>query len=99
MKKQRKEMRITVATGPDYRPLIFFQGNDLFRSGDWKEAAEKYRDAIMCWGPQPVYLSNLAAALLKLELCVRFWAFPSPNADQIVSYRGVQIRARRHRRG
>ncbi|KAI1786102.1 hypothetical protein LXA43DRAFT_1185370 [Ganoderma leucocontextum] len=44
------------------------EGNDLFRVGKWQEAAEKYRSAIICRGPQPVYLANLAAALLKLEL-------------------------------
>ena len=52
----------------------------MFRSGKWKEAAEMYRNAIMCWGPQPVYLSNLAAALLKLELYDSFLIVPvAPN--------------------
>ena len=44
------------------------QGNVLFRSGNWIEAAEKYRAAAMVAGPQPVFMSNLAASLLKLEL-------------------------------
>ncbi|KAI1786100.1 TPR-like protein [Ganoderma leucocontextum] len=44
------------------------EGNDLFRQEEWAEAAEKYRAAALLGGPQPVYLSNLAACLLKLDL-------------------------------
>ncbi|PIL32501.1 transporter [Ganoderma sinense ZZ0214-1] len=44
------------------------EGNDLFRENEWEEAAEKYRAAALLGGPQPVYLANLAACLLKLEM-------------------------------
>ncbi|KAL1942221.1 hypothetical protein VTO73DRAFT_6285 [Trametes versicolor] len=45
------------------------EGNALFRGqeGQWAQAAEKYRAAALTAGPQPVYMSNLAAALLKLQ--------------------------------
>lgn len=49
------------------------QGNELFRSEKWGQAAEKYRAAALLAGPQPVYLSNLAAALLKLKLYVSYF--------------------------
>ncbi|KAI0641701.1 hypothetical protein C8Q79DRAFT_287282 [Trametes meyenii] len=43
-------------------------GNAKFRRGDFRGAAECYREAAVVDAPRPVYLSNLAAALLKLEL-------------------------------
>ncbi|EIW52990.1 TPR-like protein, partial [Trametes versicolor FP-101664 SS1] len=46
------------------------EGNALFRQGQkeqWVQAAEKYRAAARIAGPQPVYMANLAAALLKLQ--------------------------------
>ncbi|KAH9938775.1 TPR-like protein, partial [Epithele typhae] len=43
------------------------EGNALFRAGHWAAAAEKYRAAVQVVGPQPMYLSNLAACLLKYE--------------------------------
>jgi hypothetical protein len=45
------------------------QGNDLFRQGKYKEAAEMYNSAVDVDGTQPVYMSNLAATYLKLEEC------------------------------
>ena len=47
--------------------MSHFQGNELFRQEKWAKAADKYREAAVLAGPQPVYVSNLAAALLKLE--------------------------------
>lgn len=52
--------------------LTVTQGNELFRSEKWGQAAEKYRAAALLAGPHPVYLSNLAAALLKLKLYVSY---------------------------
>ncbi|KAI0357173.1 hypothetical protein OH77DRAFT_1476655 [Trametes cingulata] len=44
------------------------EGNERFRRGDFLAAAEFYRGAALTYGPRPVYMSNLAVALLKLEL-------------------------------
>ncbi|PIL32506.1 transporter [Ganoderma sinense ZZ0214-1] len=44
------------------------EGNALFGQQKWGEAAEKYRAAALLAGPHPVYVSNLAASLLKMEL-------------------------------
>ncbi|KAI0704396.1 hypothetical protein C8T65DRAFT_653864, partial [Cerioporus squamosus] len=43
------------------------EGNEFFKQEKWGKAAEKYREAALLAGPQPVYVSNLAAALLKLQ--------------------------------
>lgn len=43
------------------------QGNALFRKGKYEAAVEKYIAATAAYGPRAVYLSNLAAALLKLD--------------------------------
>ena len=40
----------------------------MFGQQKWAEAAEKYRAAALLAGPHPVYVSNLAASLLKIEL-------------------------------
>ncbi|KAI0284828.1 hypothetical protein BC826DRAFT_1109520 [Russula brevipes] len=42
-------------------------GNVHFRAGDYFEAIEEYRIAIETHGPSAPYLSNIAAAWLKLE--------------------------------
>ncbi|KAK7035922.1 RNA polymerase II-associated protein 3 [Favolaschia claudopus] len=42
-------------------------GNDYFRKGMYKEAAERYNAAAAINGTQPTYMSNLAATYLKLE--------------------------------
>ncbi|CDO78199.1 hypothetical protein BN946_scf184770.g2 [Trametes cinnabarina] len=44
------------------------EGNMSFRDQNWLQAAEKYKAAALITGPDPLYLSNLAAALLKLKL-------------------------------
>ncbi|RDX50681.1 hypothetical protein OH76DRAFT_1471353 [Lentinus brumalis] len=43
------------------------EGNEFFKQEKWAKAAEKYREAAVLAGPQPIYVSNLAAALLKME--------------------------------
>ncbi|RPD52548.1 hypothetical protein L226DRAFT_617795 [Lentinus tigrinus ALCF2SS1-7] len=43
------------------------EGNEFFKQEKWAQAAQKYREAALLAGPQPVYVSNLAAALLKLK--------------------------------
>ncbi|KAH9896002.1 hypothetical protein C8Q73DRAFT_690462 [Cubamyces lactineus] len=58
---KRQAERLALAEGPKE------EGNALFRQGKWAEAAELYQEAAVIAGPQPVYLSNLAAAALKLE--------------------------------
>lgn len=47
--------------------LIRYQGNKFFRQGKNGEAASRYRQAALVYGPKPVYMNNLAAALLKLQ--------------------------------
>ncbi|RXW20254.1 hypothetical protein EST38_g5590 [Candolleomyces aberdarensis] len=44
------------------------EGNEAFKSGEYKKAARLYASAIEQYGPKPVLFSNLAAALSKLEL-------------------------------
>ena len=54
---------------PLLAPFSFtLQGNDFFKTEKWAQAADRYREAALLAGPKPVYLSNLAAALLKMEL-------------------------------
>jgi len=43
------------------------QGNARFRKGEYRKAIEEYEAAITINGPSPAYLSNMAAAWLKLE--------------------------------
>ncbi|KAJ6500741.1 hypothetical protein C8R45DRAFT_1210468 [Mycena sanguinolenta] len=43
------------------------KGNDLFRQGLYREAAAMYNTAVEINGTQPAYMSNLAAAYLKLQ--------------------------------
>ncbi|KAH9172552.1 hypothetical protein EDB89DRAFT_2166499, partial [Lactarius sanguifluus] len=42
-------------------------GNTHFRKGEYRKAIEEYEAAITINGPSPAYLSNMAAAWLKLE--------------------------------
>ncbi|OBZ72933.1 Mitochondrial import receptor subunit TOM34 [Grifola frondosa] len=44
------------------------EGNGFFKQDEYLKAAETYRAAAFLDGPRPVYMSNLAAALLKLEM-------------------------------
>ncbi|PIL32505.1 transporter [Ganoderma sinense ZZ0214-1] len=44
------------------------EANVLFREGAWLQAAQLYRASAVITAPEPTYMSNLAAALLKLEL-------------------------------
>lgn len=60
------------------------EGNALFRQGQkeqWVQAAEKYRAAALIAGPQPVYMANLAAALLKLQRYVFPQCLEDANVD------------------
>lgn len=43
------------------------QGNDFYKEGDYEEAIHNWLHAIEVNGTQPAYMSNLAAAFLKLE--------------------------------
>ncbi|KAI9065683.1 TPR-like protein [Trametes sanguinea] len=44
------------------------EGNHFYRRSEWLQAAEKYQAAALIAGPDPTYMSNLAAALLNLKL-------------------------------
>ncbi|PIL32503.1 transporter [Ganoderma sinense ZZ0214-1] len=65
------------------------EGNDLFKQEKWKEAAEKYREAAFLGGPQPVYLSNLAACLLKLDM----WDLADSAATRALMYDPKHVKA------
>jgi cytochrome c-type biogenesis protein CcmH/NrfG len=43
------------------------QGNELFRQNKYEDAAVAFERACEIAGPHPVYLSNAAAAYLKLD--------------------------------
>ncbi|KAF9068046.1 hypothetical protein BDP27DRAFT_1295616 [Rhodocollybia butyracea] len=43
------------------------KGNNVFRAGTYQQAADLYMQASQVYKPLPVYMNNLAAALLKLE--------------------------------
>ncbi|KAI9458499.1 hypothetical protein F5148DRAFT_1220668, partial [Russula earlei] len=45
-----------------------FKGNAHFRAGEYLKAIVEYDAAIMIHGSNPAYLSNMAAAWLKLEV-------------------------------
>jgi len=49
-----------------------FQGNAYFREGDYHKAILEYDTAMKIHGPRLAYLSNAAAAWLRLEE----WVFP-----------------------
>ncbi|KAI8976349.1 hypothetical protein BD414DRAFT_496656 [Trametes punicea] len=66
------------------------EGNTYFRKGEWAEAAERYHDAAMIAGPQPVYMSNLAAALLNLEL----WYMAESAASRALMHDPGHVKAR-----
>ena len=61
----------------------------MFRHEKWAEAAEKYRAAALLGGPQPVYLSNLAACLLKLE----HWDLADSAATRALMYDPKHVKA------
>ncbi|TBU44822.1 TPR-like protein [Dichomitus squalens] len=65
------------------------EGNDLFKKEKWAEAAEKYRAAALLAGPQPVYLSNLAACFLKMEL----WELADSAATRALVHDPKHIKA------
>ena len=65
------------------------QGNDFFKQEKWGEAAEKYRAAALLGGPQPVYLSNFAACLLKLEM----WEVANSAASRALVYDPKHVKA------
>lgn len=49
------------------RTRSWLQGNAHFREGEYRKAIAEYEGAIKIHGPTPAYLSNMAAAWLKLE--------------------------------
>lgn len=52
-------------------PFVFWrnlwQGNELFKDGDYEEAAKLYLEAYSMNFTEVNYLSNFAAALLRME--------------------------------
>ncbi|KAJ4494355.1 hypothetical protein C8R41DRAFT_829828 [Lentinula lateritia] len=43
------------------------KGNNVFKAGKYSQAVDFYKQACKTYKPLPVYMSNLAAALIKLE--------------------------------
>ncbi|TFY57503.1 hypothetical protein EVJ58_g6978 [Rhodofomes roseus] len=70
------------------------EGNKLFKEGKSAQAASKYRQAAMIYGPRPVYMSNLAAALLKMGKYIE----AESAASRALFYEPKNIKAR-YRRG
>ncbi|KAL6301888.1 hypothetical protein BKA93DRAFT_442434 [Sparassis latifolia] len=70
------------------------EGNDFYKDGAWEDAAEAYRKAAFVYGPWPVYMTNLAAALLKLRL----WDEAESATDRALRYEPKNLKAR-FRRG
>ncbi|KAH9946733.1 hypothetical protein B0H21DRAFT_387638 [Amylocystis lapponica] len=70
------------------------EGNKYFRREEWVKAAEMYHRAAMVGGPHPVYVSNLAAALLKLKM----WTAAESAASRALQYDPKNVKAR-FRRG
>ena len=67
-------------------PIIFLliladpiQGNKSFAKGDYQGAIQAYKEAIDIHGDQPVYLTNLAAAYLKLDKSVLGISYALPQ--------------------
>ncbi|KAI0641698.1 hypothetical protein C8Q79DRAFT_1014122 [Trametes meyenii] len=65
------------------------EGNAFFKKEQWVEAAEKYRAAAMVTGPRPVYMANLAAALLKLKQ----WDLVDSAASRALMHDPIHIKA------
>ncbi|OCH91987.1 hypothetical protein OBBRIDRAFT_833801 [Obba rivulosa] len=70
------------------------EGNHFFERGQYAEAAECYRNAALSYKPKPVFLTNLAAALLKLE----HWGLAESAASRALHCEPTNIKAR-YRRG
>lgn len=47
--------------------MLIFQGNAHFLKEEYRDAIAEYELAIKIHGPTAIYLSNMAAAWLKLE--------------------------------
>lgn len=47
--------------------MLIFQGNAHFLKGEYREAIAEFEVAIQVNGPTALYLSNMAAAWLKLK--------------------------------
>ncbi|KAK0442712.1 uncharacterized protein EV420DRAFT_1752253 [Desarmillaria tabescens] len=58
--------RLATASIPDSLAKLKEQGNELFRGGSFHEAAKLYRQAQELSSEDPVYTSNLSAALYEL---------------------------------
>ncbi|KAI0660128.1 hypothetical protein C8Q70DRAFT_75804 [Cubamyces menziesii] len=65
------------------------EGNILFRREQWVEAAVKYHAAAFAVGPQPAYMTNLAAALLKLNL----WEIADSAASRALVQEPTNVKA------
>lgn len=67
-------------------PVIFslkadpIQGNKSLAKGDYQGAIQAYKEAIDIHGDQPVYLTNLAAACLKLDKSVLGISYALPQS-------------------
>ncbi|KAI0264883.1 hypothetical protein BC834DRAFT_237374 [Gloeopeniophorella convolvens] len=66
------------------------EGNIYFRAGEYHKAIEEYQTAVKKHGPRAVYLSNLAAAWLKLEE----WDAAEDCATRALEYDPTFVKAR-----
>ncbi|EMD36001.1 hypothetical protein CERSUDRAFT_124543 [Gelatoporia subvermispora B] len=69
-------------------------GNNLFKRGEYALAAQLYREAARQHAPKPVYLTNLAVALLKIKR----WEAAESAADRALRGDPANLKAR-YRRG
>ncbi|KAJ3758825.1 hypothetical protein EV360DRAFT_43092 [Lentinula raphanica] len=75
------------------------KGNNVFKAGKYQEAVQLYKKACSTYKPLPLYMSNLAAALLKLnrwneaEIAADHATLVEPTLLKAYFRRGV---ARRH---
>ncbi|KAI1786106.1 TPR-like protein [Ganoderma leucocontextum] len=65
------------------------EANELFRRGAWLQAAQMYRGSAVMAAPEPTYLSNLAAALLKLNL----WKYADSAASRALMHDPKHVKA------
>ncbi|EMD36003.1 hypothetical protein CERSUDRAFT_96226 [Gelatoporia subvermispora B] len=87
---RRNALEVKTNTGALYKD----KGDRLFKEGEYAIAAEWYREAARHHAPKPVYLTSLAAALIKIER----WEAAESAADRALRGDPANLKAR-YRRG